>query len=296
MTHVYIQRRPLIASGITLLAVPSVVFAQRPRMPVIGFLSSRTADHGQYLVAAIRQGLRESGCVEGQNVVIECRWADGHVDRLAALASDLVRQPVAVIIAGGTPQFAKGATSSIPIVFTTGLDPVANGLVSSFNRPEGNITGATFYSGALGAKQLQLLRELIPKASTFGLLVKPDTATATPPIENLPQAARSIGQSVQVLNASIEAEFEPVIASFARRPNAALIVSVDPYFDSRANQLTALAARHALPTVYNIREFTRAGGLASYAASITDTYRHVGVYAGRILSGAKWSDLSVHCQ
>jgi putative ABC transport system substrate-binding protein len=288
-----ISRRRTLGATILGALLPGAARAQQPAMPVIGFLSSRSPEQGQYLVAAIRQGLRELGYVEGQNVTIEYRWAQGYMDRLDALAAELVRQQVAVIIAGGTPLAARAATSSIPIVFTTGLDPVAYGLIKSFNRPEGNITGATFYSGALGPKQLQLLRELIPSARTFGFLVKPDSPSAAPQVESMQRAAQSIGQRLQILNANVEDDFEPLIAGLARRKNAALIVSVDPYFDSRATQLVGIAARHALPAIYNIREFVQAGGLASYGSSITDTYRQAGVYAARLLKGAKPSELPV---
>jgi putative ABC transport system substrate-binding protein len=262
-------------------------------MPTIGWLSSRTSAQGQYLVAAVRDGLKQTGFVEGENVTIDYRWAEGDISRLPTLAAELVRRLVTVIVAGGTSQQAKAATSTIPIVFTSGLDPVAYGLVASIARPGGNLTGVTFYSGALLGKQIELLRQLVPRVAMVGLLVKPDSPSAPPQIANLGETARTIGQAVEIINASTEADFEPAIAGFARRTNAAMIVGVDPYFDSRASRLTELAARYALPTIYNLREYVDAGGLVGYGGSILDTYRRAGVYAGRILKGAQPGDLPV---
>jgi putative ABC transport system substrate-binding protein len=289
------DRRDAVVALLALGGLPLVGHAQGPALPVIGFLSSRTSEQGQYLVAAIRQGLKEVGYVEGQNVAIEYRWAEGHIDRLPALAAELVKRQVAVIIAGGTSQSAKDATTSVPIVFTTGFDPIATGIVSSLSRPGGNLTGATFYSGALGAKQFQLLRELVPKAGAFGLLVKADHpgGAALSALQGTQAAAQTVGRSIQVLNTRSESDFEPAFATLARRKNPALIVSVDPYFDSRVSQLVTLARRYAIPVIYSLREFVHAGGLVSYGSSITDTYRQAGVYAGQILKGAKPSELPV---
>jgi putative tryptophan/tyrosine transport system substrate-binding protein len=267
--------------------------AQKSAMPVIGFLSSRTASEGRYLVAAIRRGLLEAGYIEGQNAAIEYRWGDGRIDRLPALAADLLNHEVAVIIAGGTSQPAKAATATIPIVFTTGLDPIEYGLVSSLNQPGGNITGITFYSGALGAKQLELLREMAPDTSAFALLVKLDNPSAEPQIREAQKAARATGHQIQVLTVRSDSEFENAFATASKLRNGALLVAVDPYFDSRASQLTELAARYRVPTIYNLREFVVAGGLMSYGASITDAYHQAGVYAGRILKGAKPAELPV---
>jgi putative ABC transport system substrate-binding protein len=266
--------------------------AQQP-VPVIGFLSSRTSKQAEYVVAALRDGLKEVGYIEGQNVAIEYRYADSQYDRLGALAQSLVDRQVAVIVAGGTSGPALATTKTIPIVFTTGLDPVPYGLVSSLNRPDGNVTGATFYSGALGAKQMELLRELAPKTATFGLLVNPNSTSAAPQVRDAQSAARSIGLELSVYNAGTEHDIDSAFASLVKRPNPALIVGVDPFFDSRPAQLIELAARHRLPTAYYLREFAQAGGLMSYGASITDTYRQAGIYAGRILKGAKPSDLPV---
>jgi putative ABC transport system substrate-binding protein len=287
-------RRQLLASTVVLgaAAVRGGSSLAQGR-PMIGFLSIRTPVQAAPLVAAIHAGLKQEGFVDGENVAFDYRWAEGDMTLLPGLAADLVKRNVAVIIAGGTPQPAKSATSKIPIVFTTGLDPVAYDLVTSLSRPAGNLTGATFYSGALGGKQLEFLRELVPAARTFGILVKPDSASAAPQIEQINLAARVLGIEVQVVKTSVEADFEPALAAFARQPVPALIVSVDPYLDSRAELLVAAVKRHALPAIYYLRNFPDAGGLASYGASISDTYRQAGVYAGRILKGAKPADLPV---
>ena len=234
--------------------------AQQPAMPVIGFLSSRTPKQAEYVVAAFREGLKEAGAIEGQNVVIEYRYAESQYDRLPALAKELVDRQVAVIVSGGTSAPALAATKTIPIVFTTGLDPVPYGLVSSLNRPDGNVTGATFYSGALGAKQMELLRELAPKIATFGILVNPNSASAGPQVRDAQSAARALGRELKVLNAGTESDIDAAFAGLAKVPNAALVVGVDPFFDSRPELLIGLAAKHALPTAYYLREFVQAGG------------------------------------
>ena len=272
---------------------PFAANAQQPAMPVIGFLSSRSPGDAAYVVTPFLRGLKEVGYVDGQNVAIEYRWAEGHNDRLAAMAADLVHRQVAVIVAGGTSQQAKAATTAIPIVFTSGLDPVPYGLVASLNRPGGNITGATFYSGALGAKQLELLRELVPKATIIGMLVNPSMPSAAPQVKDAQEAARAIGQQIHVVNASSENEFEAAFRTLTQLRVHALLVAVDPLFDSHTRQLVELAARDTIPTIYNLREFVTAGGLMSYGASIADTYRQAGVYAGLILKGAKPADLPV---
>jgi putative ABC transport system substrate-binding protein len=272
---------------------PFMARAQQPALPVIGFLSSRTAKQAEYLVTAIQEGLKDEGYIEGQNVAIEYRYAESHYDRLPILAADLVTRQVAVIIAGGTPGPAIAATKTIPVVFTTGLDPVLYGLVNSLSRPNGNVTGATFYSGALGGKQMEILSQLAPKTDTFGLLVNGNVASAASQIQNAQLAARAVRRELQVLSAGTERDIDLAFVTLAKRPNAALIVGVDPLFDSRPNQLVDLAARHSLPTAYYLREFVQAGGLLSYGARITDTYRQVGSYAGKILKGAKPSDLPV---
>jgi len=280
----------LIGSGALL---PLVVRAQKSAMPVIGFLSSRTPAQAGYVIAAFRKGLEEAGYVEGRNVGIEFRFADGHNDRLPELAADLVRRQVAVIVAGGTSGPAKQATTTIPIVFTTGSDPLAAGLVTSINRPDGNVTGATFYSAALIGKQLELLREIAPHSMEIGLLVNPKAPFAELEVKDAQAAALTVGLRLHVFRASTEPELEAHFADLARLPNAALLVGVDPFFDSRPDQLIALAARYSVSTVYNLREFVVAGGLMSYGASITDAYRQAGIYAGRIVKGDKPSELPV---
>jgi putative tryptophan/tyrosine transport system substrate-binding protein len=287
------RRREFITLIGAAATLPFAASAQQPAMPVIGFLSSRTAKQAKYLVTAIHEGLKEEGYIEGQNVTIEYSYAESHYEQIPTLAANLVDRQVAVIIAGGTPGPAIAATRTIPVVFTTGLDPVLYGLVNSLSRPSGNVTGATFYSGALGGKQMEILSQLAPKTTTFGLLVNPTVASAASQIVNAKAAARSIGRNLQVLNAASERDIDLAFATLAKVTNAALLVGVDPFFDSRPNQLVELAARHALPTAYYLREFVEVGGLMSYGARIVDTYRRAGAYAGKILKGAKPSDLPV---
>lgn len=287
------RRRELLTILGGAVAWPLAAQAQKPSLQVIGFLTSRTPQQAEYLVAAIRDGLKEVGYIEGQNVSVEYRYAEGRYDRLPALAADLVDRQVAVIIAGGTSGPAIAATKTIPVLFTTGFDPVETGLVSSINRPGGNVSGATFYSGALGAKQMEILKELAPKTVTFGLLVNPNAANAASQVRDTQSAARTIGLELQVLNAGTEWEIDKAFEAMAKFSNPALVVSVDPFFDSHPKQLSDLAARHALPTAYYLRDFVKAGGLMSYGASIVDTYRQVGIYAGRILKGEKPADLPV---
>jgi putative ABC transport system substrate-binding protein len=274
-------------------AWPITAHAQQATMPVIGFLTSRTPAQAEYLVVAIRRGLAETGHIEGRNVAIEYRYAEGDYDRLPSLAMDLVKRGVAVIIAGGTSKPAITATTTVPIVFTTGFDPVSAGFVDSLNRPNGNVTGVTFYSGALSAKQMELLIQLAPKTTVFGLLVNPNGTTAASLIGDAQTAARTIGHELHAVNAGTELEIDAAFAALARRPNSALLVGVDPFFDSRPAQLVDLAAHYRLPTAYYLRDFVQGGGLMSYGASITDTYRQAGNYAGRILKGENPGDLPV---
>jgi len=272
---------------------PLAARAQQQPMPSIGFLTSRTPQQAEYLVAAFLGGLKEAGYSDGQNVAIEYRYAESHYERLPALAASLVDRQVAVIVAGGTSGPAIAATKTIPIVFTTGFDPVSSGLVSSLNRPDRNVTGATFYSGALSAKQMEFLIALVPKTAAFGLLVNPNGTSVASQIRDAQAAARAIGRELHVLEAGTEGEIDASFAALAKLSDPALVVSVDPLFDSRPAQLIALAARYMLPTAYYLRDFARAGGLMSYGASITDAYRQAGVYAGRILEGEKPADLPV---
>jgi len=245
------------------------------------------------MVAAFRKGLGESGYVEGRNLAIEYRWAEGHYDRLPALAADLIRRQVSVLAATSTPAALAVPITTIPIVFTTGNDPVKLGLVSSLNRPGGNITGSTFFNNALGPKRLQLLRELAPNATLFAMLVNPSNPNTESDTAQIQFAARSLGVQVVTVPAGNERDFDAAFARLVEQRVAALVVNSDPFFYSRRDQLTALAAHNALPAVYEVREFTAAGGLMSYGTSITDAYRQAGVYVGRILKGESAGDLPI---
>jgi putative ABC transport system substrate-binding protein len=272
---------------------PGAVRAQQPAMPSIGFLRSTTLTDATPLVSAFRQGLRETGFVEGQNVAIELRSAEDRADRLPALVTELIRRPVAVIIANHNAALAaKAATTTVPIVFASGSDPVRDGLVASLNRPAGNVTGVNFFAGVLGAKRLELLRKLVPKATTIAMLVNPSPDTEAERTD-VQAAALAIGQQLIVLDANSDRDIEAAFATFAQRGAGALFVGTGAFMNSRAEQLVALAARHALPASYQSREMVVAGGLMSYGTSITDAYRHAGIYAGRILKGEKPGDLPV---
>jgi putative tryptophan/tyrosine transport system substrate-binding protein len=281
-------------------AAPSILWpraarAQQPAMPVIGVLDSRAPNDIPQVLAAFRQGLGEAGYVEGRNVAIEFRFAEYQIDRLPILAADLVRRRVAVIATIGTPAVpaAKAATTTIPIVFQTGIDPVAAGFVASLNRPGGNLTGVTALSSALLAKRLELLHELVPTANLIALLVNPSAPGSEQDIKEVQAAARVLGLLVQVLNASSERDIDAAFATLVQQRIGALVVGGDAFLTTRADQLVALAARHAVPTIYSRREITAAGGLVSYDASLTDAYRLAGVYTGRILKGEKPADLPV---
>jgi putative ABC transport system substrate-binding protein len=247
-------------------------------------------------MAAVRQGLGQSGYVEGRNLTIEYRWAEGHYDRLAGLASDLVSRQVAVIIAGGgavSASAAKGATSSIPIVFVSGADPVKYGLVSSLGRPAGNATGVTMFVGELSLKRLQLLRELVPQAELIGVLINQNSLEAAAQSENIHAAAGTMRQQIQIAYAGSDGEFDVAFATLARSRARALLIDNDPFYDSKRDKLVALAAKYKLPTIYVWRDSVAAGGLMSYGASLVDSYRQAGDYAGKILNGAKPADLPV---
>jgi putative tryptophan/tyrosine transport system substrate-binding protein len=271
--------------------------AQQPAMPVIGFLHPTWPEPNADRLRAFSQGLREAGFVEGANVAIEYRWAEGHNDRLPALAADLVHRKVAVIVSpNGTPAAlaAKAATDAIPIVFAVNQDPVALGLVASLARPGGNATGINYFTGELVAKRLELLRQLVPTAVRVGVLVNPDNAGNTQnTLRDVDTAARAIGLQIQVFNASSIGEIDAAFVSLARARPDALFVGGDTLFNSRRIQLALLAARHALPASYTNRDFPIAGGLTSYGSNVTDHFRQVGAYAGRILKGAKPTDLPV---
>jgi len=265
-------------------------------MPVVGFLNSASPGPFAPFVQAFRAGLGSAGYYEGQNVVIEYRWAQGQYGELAGLAADLVNRQVQVIAAtGGEPSAlaAKAATSMVPVVFAIGGDPVKEGLVSSLNRPSGNLTGVTLFTNVLGAKRLETLYELVPHASAVAVLVNPKNPNAETDISNLQAAARSVGKEISVLKASTATEFEAAFATLAQQQGTSLLVSADPFFNSQQPQLVALAARYSIPAIYELRGFAMAGGLASYGSSITDAYRRVGVYTGQILKGAKPGDLPV---
>jgi ABC-type uncharacterized transport system substrate-binding protein len=290
------NRREFIALlGGAAAAWPLAARAQQPAMPVIGFLSSSAlADRARYL-PPFRQGLREPGYVEGQNVVIEYRWAQDQADRLPDLAADLVRRQVTVIAAHDTPSsiVAKAATTTIPIVFASGGDPVKLGLVASLNRPGGNVTGVAFVVAELGAKLLGLLHELQPRAVCVGVLVDPHFAPTQSFVSDVQAAALSIGKQIEVLEAPTGRDIDTAFASLAQKPVDALLLAPSPLFNNRRVQLATLAAYHRVPAIYPLRDFAEAGGLMSYGTSITDAHRQAGVYTGRILKGEKPADLPV---
>jgi putative ABC transport system substrate-binding protein len=272
-------------------AWPVAARAQQAAMPVIGFLSSGSP----VSLGAFHQGLRETGYVEGQNVVIEYRWADGQYDRLPALAADLVRHQVDVICAWAVAgaHAAKAATSTIPIVFSIGGNPVEEGLVAHLNSPDGNLTGVTVFYGELGRKRLGLLRELVPEATVIAVLVNPSNPNVEFRLSDVQEAARAIGQQIHVFNASSEDSLDAVFSSLVQGGAGALLVGDDPFFEDRRQQLVALAARYAVPAIYFTRTFVEVGGMIAYGVSETDSSRQVGVYIGRILKGAKPADLPV---
>jgi ABC-type uncharacterized transport system substrate-binding protein len=289
------NRRALIKLLAATTALPLTARAQQPSLPVIGFLHSGSPKPNINLVTAFRNGLNEAGYVDDKNVVIEFLWAGGKYDRLPELAADLVRRKVAVIFGAGPPaaHAASSATKTIPIVFVSGEDPVMSGLVASLNRPGGNVTGAAMFTGQLGAKQLGLLRELVPDAALVAILVNPNNPLTEGVITDVRAAAAITGHRIQIVNASDEGEIEKAFATLKGLHADALIVGADPYFFARNEQLVALAARYMVPAIFEFREFAMAGGLMSYGASITDGYRQAGVYAGQILKGAKAADLPV---
>jgi putative tryptophan/tyrosine transport system substrate-binding protein len=277
-------------------AWPLAARAQQPAMPLVGFLSGRSPGESADLVNAFRRGLGETGYVEGQNIAIEFRWADGHYDRLPGLAAELVVRRVAVIAATGggvSGLAAKSVTTTIPIVFSSGGDAVGIGLVASFNRPGGNVTGVNLVFGALGAKRLELLRELVPAATVIAMLVNPDYPSAPIEAQDVETAGRNLGLKIGFFNARTESEIDLAFAGLAERKVGGLLVADDPFLQSQRGRLVRLAERQAVPTIYFSRDFADAGGLMSYGPSIVDAYRLVGVYTGRILKGEKPADLPV---
>ena len=271
------------------------VSAQQPSMPVIGFLASASSAHRQAEFAAFQMGLKEAGYIEGQNVAIEIRWAEGQYDRLPALAADLIQRRVAIIAAIASPAVdaVKAATTAIPIVFLVGGDPVKFGLVASLSRPGGNITGVTFLANLLAAKQLEAVNELVPKTKPIGVLVNPINPNAANDTSELKDAARVLGRQLLIQNTSSERDLEKAFAALVQQKAGGLIVIADPFLLGRSEQILALAARHALPAIYPVRDFSMAGGLMSYGSSLTEAYREAGVYTGKILKGAKPGDLPV---
>jgi putative ABC transport system substrate-binding protein len=276
-------------------AWPLAARGQPPEMPVIGFLGSTSPDLSADRVRAFLRGLGETGFVEGQNVAIDYRWAHNRNDRLPALAADLVHRQVAVIAAGGIPavQAAKAATTTIPIVFNLGFNPVDLGLVASLNRPGGNLTGVSSLNVELDPKRLELLHELVPKAKVVGLLVNPTNRNAEILSRHLHAAARTLGLELHILHASGERDFDTVFASLRQLRAGALVIGTDGFFFSQSRRLAALSVRHAVPAIFQYRDFAAAGGLTSYGGSLSDIYRFVGVYTGRILKGEKPADLPV---
>jgi putative ABC transport system substrate-binding protein len=293
----YIGRRKFLATllGGAAAAWPLAARAQQPAMPVIGFLNAASPDLFAHIVHAFRLGLNEMGYVEGRNVAVEYRWAEGNYDRLSVLASDLARRQVAVIVAMGAPVVvaAKAATSTIPIVFGSGVDPVQAGLVASLSRPGGNVTGVTSMNAEIEAKRLGLLIELLPKATRLALLINPNNPIAEATVKDAQASAAAIGQQLEILAASTNREIDAAFASLVQKRADALLIGPDVFFTNRRVQLATLTVRHGIPAVYAFREFAEAGGLMSYGTSNTERDRQVGVYTGRILKGEKPADLPV---
>ena len=290
------QRRQFIALlGGTVATWPLAAVAQQSAIPTIGFLRSTRPDASTDLLVALRKGLKETGYVEGQNLTIEYRWAENQQERLSALAADLVRQRCVVIVAGGVNAAfaAKAATATIPIIFATGDDPLRSGLVGSFNRPGGNITGVFSVSASMEGKQLGLLREVVPTAAVIGMLVNPTSPGSERQERETQAAAQALGQQLHVFKASGERDIDNVFATLTQYRIGALLIAANALFTGQRDQLVALAARHAMPVLHYTREFAEAGGLMSYGSSLTDAYRQVGVYVGRVLKGEKPADLPI---
>jgi putative ABC transport system substrate-binding protein len=290
------RRRQFICVICAAAAWPFAVRAQQPAMPVIGFLSSRSPGESAGVVAAFRQGLREAGFIEGQNALVAFRWAEGHYERLPALAAELVGLQVTVLFTAGGPPAAfaaKAATQTIPIVFSAAIDPDRIGLVASLNRPGGNVTGMSLMPSELAAKSVQLLKQLLPAATLIGYLVNPSNPGAPVYVLEASAAAKTLGIAVHVLNASTEGDLDEVFASLPKVGVNGLAVPAEPFFDSQRDRMVALAVRYGVPAIYGLREYAVAGGLMSYGASLPDTYRRAAIYVGRVLKGEKPANLPV---
>jgi putative tryptophan/tyrosine transport system substrate-binding protein len=288
------RRREFVALSGAIAAWPLAARAQQTPLPVIGFLRSASYDNTTSLMTAFREGLKETGFIEGQNVAFEFRSSEGHGDRLPALAAELVHLPVAMLVCNTTAaSAAKTVTTTVPIVFATASDPIQDGFVTSMSRPGGNLTGVSFLGSALGSKQLELLRELVPKAKTIAVLVDTNFGLNELDRREIEATARTVGQQLIVLNIGIDRDLDTASATLTQQGPDALLVTTGAFFLSRRDQIIALAARQAVPAIYWLPEFVAAGGLMSYGASITDAYRQVGLYAGKILNGAKPGDLPV---
>jgi putative tryptophan/tyrosine transport system substrate-binding protein len=290
------RREFITLLGGAAVAWPLAARAQQSTMPVIGFLSGRSPGESESVEAAFRQGLKESGYAEGQNVHIAFRWAEGRYDRLPALVASLVDIRVAVIAAAGGQAVslaAKAATSTIPIVFVSGDDPVKLGLVASLNRPGGSATGVSMFLSEMEAKRFALLHELVPTATMIGVIVNPSSPSIDTQLREINSAARALGRQIQIVNATNERELDAAFASLAQSKAGALLIAANAYFTSRRDQIVALAAQRAIPAIYDQREFPMAGGLVSYGTSLSDSYRLMGVYTGKILKGEKPTDLPV---
>jgi len=290
------RRKFLVMLGGAAAAWPLALRAQQAAMPVIGFLSGRSPGESESVEAAFRQGLKESGYAEGQNVHIAFRWAEGRYDRLPALLASLVDIRVAVIAAAGgqaVPLAAKAATSTIPIVFVSGEDPVKLGLVASLNRPGGSATGVSMFLSEMEAKRLALLHELVPTGTITGVIVNPSSPSIDTQLREINSAARALGRQIQIVNATNERELDAAFASLAQSKAGAVLIASNAYFTSRRDQIVALAAQRAIPAIYDQREFPMAGGLVSYGTNLSDSYRLMGVYTGKVLKGEKPTDLPV---
>ena len=290
------RRKFITLIGGAAVSWPLAARAQQPTMPLIGYLHSGSPNAFEHAVGAFRKGLSERGYVESQNVAIEYRWAEGHVDRLPALAVDLVNRNVAVLVAqgGGTCAVAaKAATSIIPIVFSSGADPVALGLVKSLSRPGGNVTGVSILTAALGSKRLEILRQVLPTADVVAALINPNNAGIQAELKDLQNGAQALAVTVRIFNAASASDIDAAFAMIVQAGISGLVVGADPFFLGQRDQLVALSTRHKIPAIYEWRDYVEAGGLMSYGTSLGEAYRQVGIYTGRLLKGEKAADLPV---